>query len=434
MMNSREVQSLYDDLPALIWAGVLTQDDATRLREHYGEVTSASKATVFAMLIAVLGAGLIGSGVILLIAHNWEQLGRPARTVLSFAPLFAGQLIGFWVLAKRSHSPAWCEGVTLLLIAGIGAAISLIAQTYHITGDQATFFLTWSLLVLPCIYLFKSTTGSLFYLCGILLWAGFAQERFGQPQLFWPLTALLFPFLWWQSKERLEDMRAAWLSLALALHFTIGLGIILQDSMTALWTIVFAALMTIYILVGERLPSRTTRVPFLLVGGIGAPILMLVFTFEGIWRNAGYRGDDITKAPLLPDLVLLGILAIVIGLTIFGPKQKRAVSFLWVAFPVLTVIAFALAAWGVPAGIAQAMFNLYTAVVGIAMLVAGVRRGSMVLANYGMVIVSALAILRFFDADISFVLRGIIFIVVGICFLATNLVLVRKRTANGGAA
>jgi uncharacterized membrane protein len=39
------------------------------------------------VLFSILGAALMGSGIILLLAHNWDQLSRVMRTVISFAPL-----------------------------------------------------------------------------------------------------------------------------------------------------------------------------------------------------------------------------------------------------------------------------------------------------------------------------------------------------------
>lgn len=58
-----------------------------------------ARSTHWAMvLFGILGAVLIGGGIILLLAHNWEQLGRPARVAVAFAPL---------VLSQALALPAW---------------------------------------------------------------------------------------------------------------------------------------------------------------------------------------------------------------------------------------------------------------------------------------------------------------------------------------
>ena len=45
----------------------------------------------------------------------------------------------------------------------------------------------------------------------------------------------------------------------------------------------------------------------------------------------------------------------------------------------------------------------------------------------GMLVVAILAIARFFDNDLEFVVRGIAFIAIGLGFLGTNLVVFKRR-------
>jgi len=47
--------------------------------------------------------------------------------------------------------------------------------------------------------------------------------------------------------------------------------------------------------------------------------------------------------------------------------------------------------------------------------------------NTGMLMLAILIIARFFDSEISFVIKGLVFIAVGIGFLVTNIVLVRQK-------
>ena len=45
------------------------------------------------------------------------------------------------------------------------------------------------------------------------------------------------------------------------------------------------------------------------------------------------------------------------------------------------------------------------------------------------VVVFALILLRFFDEDLGFVFRGVVFVLLGLAFLVVNLVLARKKGA-----
>jgi dipeptide/tripeptide permease len=50
----------------------------------------------------------------------------------------------------------------------------------------------------------------------------------------------------------------------------------------------------------------------------------------------------------------------------------------------------------------------------------------MTVMNGGLLITAGMIVARFFDSDLPFLIRGITFIVLGIGFLATNLVLLRR--------
>src|SRR3990167_5872501 len=109
-MNRKAVQWFYKELPDLVSKGVLPQSSADRLREYYGDIKGRDKKRLVIIVCSVLGAVLIGLGIILLFAHNWEELSRPVRAVLSLLPLMVGQTLAMWVVLKKSESQALKEG------------------------------------------------------------------------------------------------------------------------------------------------------------------------------------------------------------------------------------------------------------------------------------------------------------------------------------
>ena len=193
-MSQKEIKWLRDQLPELVARGVLTQDSAARLESHYGLIEQVGGRRWAVILFGVLGAVLIGGGVILLIAHNWDELTRPVRAVLSFLPLLSAQALAWFVLTKRQHSAAWREGVGAYFTLVIGATIGLIAQTYNISGDFGSFVLTWSLLALPIVYLMQARFAAALYAIGATFWASDASDTNGHPAWFWALAALVIPF------------------------------------------------------------------------------------------------------------------------------------------------------------------------------------------------------------------------------------------------
>ncbi|MEM6542707.1 MAG: DUF2157 domain-containing protein, partial [Bacteroidota bacterium] len=60
----------------------------------------------------------------------------------------------------------------------------------------------------------------------------------------------------------------------------------------------------------------------------------------------------------------------------------------------------------------------------------GAKQDHLGILNYGLLILTALVVCRFFDTDLSFVVRGIMFVSVGAGFFVANYLMLKKRKAN----
>ena len=78
---------------------------------------------------------------------------------------------------------------------------------------------------------------------------------------------------------------------------------------------------------------------------------------------------------------------------------------------------------------AAILLDVYALGLGVELIARGLRANSTARTNFGLLVIAALGIARFFDSDLSFVTRAIGFIVIGVGFLLTNVVLFKKRTA-----
>jgi len=57
----------------------------------------------------------------------------------------------------------------------------------------------------------------------------------------------------------------------------------------------------------------------------------------------------------------------------------------------------------------------------------GAIRNNLGILNYGLLIITGLIICRFFDINIGFVLKGLLFVLVGMGFFFANLWMIRKK-------
>src|SRR5262245_9253828 len=99
-MSSSKARWLLGDLPGLV-AGVIDQAAAGRLRRHF-DVAEGRGARVAVVVFGGLGAVLIGGRLLLLLAHNWDELSRTMLAGLTLGLLLAAQGLAGWTLLARS--------------------------------------------------------------------------------------------------------------------------------------------------------------------------------------------------------------------------------------------------------------------------------------------------------------------------------------------
>ena len=146
-VSAKHTQWLTKELPVLESEGIVSSETATKLTTYYSENTArTTNWTIVAF--AIIGSLLIGCGVILLFAHNWDELSRPARAILSFCPLLIGSILSV-VTITRNGETALRESAGLFHSLAVGASIALIGQTYHLPSDTPAFLMTWAVLIMP---------------------------------------------------------------------------------------------------------------------------------------------------------------------------------------------------------------------------------------------------------------------------------------------
>jgi uncharacterized membrane protein len=433
-MSSRaHLRWLYRELPELVGQGVIRPEVAERLRQHYGEPEMAGGSVKHRAIIlfSILGALLIGGGIILLLAHNWDAFSRPLRAAIAVAPLVVAAIMGAWLLWTRNSGVAWREGVGTAQTLAIGASIALVSQTYNMSGRFDEYMLTWSLLALPVAYLLRATVPALFYLIGIAVWAGSLTTQGLEGLWYFPLLAAVLPFIWLASQPDRYHPRALLLTWFVAVTVTFGVVNALHPAyeFLVIWPVLFGSLFALLYLVGARWwddASSAWHRPMQTVGALGILGLCLVLSFHDVWDTRDWNPRlEVVSAMHLLVIALIPLAALLLWIDAW----KRRV---WndIMFGAVTPLALAgwLAALNGALLLSTILFNLYLFVLGIGMLVAGLRNHGLASVNAGMAVLSAVILCRFFDSEISFIVRGLAFIAIGIGFLVVNLLMIRRKT------
>ena len=152
---------------------ILNNDQREKLLSRYGEKLShyekMESTGKINGVISILGAVLLGVGVLLLVAANWQDIPNIMRVLILLIATFSA----FWAGARWTHENSEYPktGFALVLLAHImmGASIFLIAQIYHINANASSLLLLWFFALLPGLIVYKSG----FITAGVITLAAF---------------------------------------------------------------------------------------------------------------------------------------------------------------------------------------------------------------------------------------------------------------------
>jgi uncharacterized membrane protein len=441
-MNHLQHRWLVEQLPAWEREGIVTADGARWLRERY---PVESRGGLAQMIVGALGSLLIGTGLIAVLAYNWDDFPRWVRLVLALGPLAVTQAATAWVLRQNEAAKPWHrEAAALAQTLAAGAAMALVSQIYNLPGRWTELVFWWCVVALPLAWALKSQAVAIAYLLGIAVWTiGEAGERWSwlQPAEIADVR-IWFPIL-------LAGVLPLWPGLDLSGRPAVGSRIVLAASALlglfavaahATWRVdhprdsffwlamLSSAAVLLFPLSRDGIAEPLSRKPQVVIGGLALVIMALIATYED---PAGDLVRSVESAMPLGWCWLLA--AVVVAFAVVAVRQGR--------FAVLTVAGLAalpivLALLRPPGGSGWPVAIAYSLVllaIGVALIVLELlgRQGA---ARVGATLITLLVILRMVDADVSLLAKGLAFIVVGSGFLAFNTFISRRRlTAAGGS-
>lgn len=432
-----EIGWLQGELPGLVAQGVLTQEAADALRRHYGRPEPpGTRARWGQILLASFGALLVGGGLILILAHNWDALGRPARAAVALGVLLLAQLLTLFAVVRRASAVAWTEGTSGFLVAAVGAAIALIGQTYHLGGSFEDLMRSWLWLVAFIPYLTNSTLAAIGFWGLLVVRVGGLGWR-EAPWDPWLLVLAGLPFVIQRVRRQPESWPTALVAGAAAGSiFIAGSFVTLQNGWTGLWAVfqmsLLGALVAAALWPAGVGISGSWRGRLLVPAWIGVVLVGMALTFDDAWRAASNVDTQVRN----PNVVGAALAAIACAaaasiVTVRLVRAGRIAAAMAAAAPALAVVTHALALGGLD-DIGWIAFNLWLLAVGALTLIEGVQSLQVGTANRGLFALAMLVLARFFDTDLSFLARGLAFVGLGIACLALNVWLMRR--VRSGAA
>ena len=170
---------------------------------------------------------------------------------------------------------------------------------------------------------------------------------------------------------------------------------------------------------------------YLVLGSLGTVVILLGLSFDFFW--SGLREDQAWTVGFLksPEFIAAAVFTVA-ALFLFvrhkmnqRPLEIKPVEPVFILFIIIFII-------GLKSPMATVFINLMVLGIGVMTIREGARLFHLGILNYGLLIVTALVICRFFDTNLGFILKGLLFVAVGFGFFFANYQMVKKKKAISG--
>jgi uncharacterized membrane protein len=142
------------------------------------------------LIFAGFGAVVIGLGVILLFAYNWDKMHKFAKLGVVFGAMAAAHGTGLY-LRRRASLHGFAESAQLLGTMFFGAGIWLVAQIYHISAHYPNAFFVWAAAALLLAWVLPSVAQGLLAAVMLAIWACAEAGSFDNHLAVAPLLVLV---------------------------------------------------------------------------------------------------------------------------------------------------------------------------------------------------------------------------------------------------
>ncbi len=378
-------------------AGVITPEQGRTILGGYEfrDAAQQSRSRLVTVLV-ILGAVLLGLGVILFVAANWQSIPSTVKLVIMIVGVPAIYGIGFWLRYHRGY-PVVGASVILVGVISYGAAVHLVAQVYQIPVHSPNLMLFWFVGTLPLAYVVQTQP-----LMALALVLGLAAVGFrGQEWLLDPGHYLL---------------------LALPLYLALGL-----------------ALMALAKLQTSFQPTRFASGVYETVGLLTVFAVLYLSGFWELRKEFGFGWYTATGyfIPITAEFWAVAGLAVTVaaGAWIYayldaGRQSRSRAILLYEGMAALGLLALACVVVfvsGTGHSLYVILFNIvYLAgVVGLVFL--GYYRARELYINLGIVLFCIIVFSRYFEFGFGLLDRSVIFIVAGSILIVGGFLVERGR-------
>jgi uncharacterized membrane protein len=377
--------------------GIITAEQGQAIRDRYSasEIAPRSQRVQGRLVtgLSAIGAVLVGLGIILFFAANWDGIDRTPKLAIILGVIIFGHGLGYYLRYHRGYDRV---GSAMVLMACIiyGAGVHLVGQVYNVDVNDPRLMLFWFLGVLPLVYIVKS-----------------------QPIQFLGV-ALFLAAIGFRTPDWIDGVDMGEAVLGASLFLILGLMLLAVGRMKE-----------------EINFLRPYSEVFQLVGMITALAAIFVLTFSDVFDSFDdglyIQGD--TEMGFRVLIVAAGVLTLALVFATAWLNRRNEGKFTLsglegVAIAILLASAYVVI--GANTGseaFYTILFNALLALTLLGVLVSGYMRGKESWVNIGLLFIGINIIARYFEYSWDLLDRSLIFVAAGVILLLGGYLVERAR-------
>ena len=422
---NKQHQWLSTQLPLWVKDKTISQQQADTLHSRYPVKDSINLGR---LLLTAVGAIMIGLGIILLFAYNWDEMGKYTKLSVIFGALISAHSLAFFFINRNK---VLSESLFVLGTMFMGSTIFLVGQIYHLDSHYPNAFLLWSAGALALAWALPSLSQAFMAIILVSCWhiTEVLDFDYANHSALLLILIAIFPLVWRLHSPELARFTSATLLTSLALSILA----IDEDMVGVIMLMSASALIATEQIVRHFANTEQKNIAF----EIEKPaVLVLIITMFCL-----------TFTDLIDEILNFSFDSPITTGYFWSALILSQLSFAWLLFKKqlshlsslaeLTVILALLPALFYQQLDAEILpdiyliltlaFNIILLLFSVWLMIDGARKANRQHMVYGSMIFSILAMVRYTDLFDSLVIRASIFLIVGITLFSVGNIYQRNK-------
>ncbi|MDD4869680.1 MAG: DUF2157 domain-containing protein [Kiritimatiellae bacterium] len=428
----RHIRWLNNELREWVSAGIIKSEQAEVIRKRYPD--DMSGLPWGAIIFSSIGGVVLGLGVILLFAYNWDVIPRFWKLAIIFGVLIIAHSAGILLQTRTDRFKALGESLNLLGTMLFGAGIWLIAQIYHIEEHFPNAFIIWALGALAMAWALPSIVQGILAAVLIAIWCGSESVAFDNSMHVGPLIIVVLLGSLAYVKRSIVLLTVLIPAFMASLLF-VQAGRYFESGLLFGTALNVAVLLVALGILARKYGGFTESSPvFLFFGWIASVIVLYVLTFpdaaEHLLKYNHEKPFVACTAYWAGSAVLCLIGWGALAYMSFARKQNLGITADDYLLPLTVILGLVYMFFkgGLDGWAISGPFNLVLLALVVAMMVRGCRHGLLQPTIVGSVLLMIYMITRYFDLFHSLLVRGLVFIVAGVLIFGQGILYSRAKS------